>query len=68
MAAYEYTDHIYDVVVVKSSGSLALDDQAQRIVRNAAPFAPFSDEMREEYDILHIVRTFSFENGAMATH
>ncbi len=45
-----------------SSGYKLLDDAAIRIVKLAAPFAPFSKEMRKDTDILHITRTWQFQN------
>lgn len=46
-----------------SSGYKVLDDAATRIVQLAAPFAPFSMEMRKDTDILHITRAWQFLNG-----
>jgi protein TonB len=43
-----------------SSGHKLLDDAAIRIVKLAAPFAPFPPEMRKDTDILHITRTWQF--------
>jgi protein TonB len=43
-----------------SSGYKLLDDAAIRIVKLAAPFAPFSPEMRKDTDVLHITRTWQF--------
>lgn len=40
-----------------------LDDAALRIVRLAAPYAPFSKEMRKDTDELVIIRTWIFEAG-----
>ncbi|WP_303901634.1 energy transducer TonB [Thiohalomonas denitrificans] len=54
---------LHKVVVRQSSGQKALDDAAVRIVEMAAPFAPFSDAMREEMDVLHIIRVWRFESG-----
>ncbi len=48
------------IVLKRSSGHRVLDDAARRIVRLAAPFAPFPPSIREETDILHIVRTWRF--------
>jgi protein TonB len=48
--------------IIESSGQPILDQAAQRIVRLAAPFAPFSGELAE-YDRLEIVRTWRFERG-----
>ena len=44
----------------QSSGYPVLDEAAQRIVRLAAPFAPFPENIREDTDILSITRTWSF--------
>ncbi len=51
---------IYAVKVERSSGHKILDDAAIRIVRLAAPFAPFSADMRQDTDILEIVRLWKF--------
>ncbi|MBI1195452.1 MAG: TonB family protein [Gammaproteobacteria bacterium] len=53
-----------EVTVRHSSGKKVLDDAAIRIVRLAAPFAPFTDAMRKDTDVLHIVRTWRFLDGA----
>jgi len=50
-----------NVEILKSSGHKTLDDAAVRIVRLAAPFQPFSVEMRKNTDILEIIRTWKFE-------
>ncbi len=44
----------------RSSGSKILDDAAVRIVRLAAPFAPFPENIRKDTDILAITRTWTF--------
>ena len=57
------------VEVLRSSGHRALDEGAVRIVEMAAPYAPFSPEMRKEIDILHITRVWQFSSGdRLATH
>ena len=48
------------VEILESSGHKVLDDTVLRIVKMASPFAPFSEAMREETDILEIIRTFDF--------
>lgn len=50
-------------VVGKGSGHQVLDDAAKRIVRLAAPFAPFPPNIREEVDVLDITRTWQFRSG-----
>jgi protein TonB len=54
---------VSDVKITKSSGQRVLDDAAIRIVRLAAPFAPFPAEVRAETDQLVILRTWIFEAG-----
>lgn len=51
-----------DVSVLRSSGYKLIDDAAVRIVHLAAPFAPFPPEIRTETDILHITRTWKFND------
>lgn len=53
---------LHSVSVVRSSGHKALDDGAVRIVRLAAPFAPFPADIRKDTDILHIIRTWQFQS------
>ncbi len=51
---------VESVEVSRSSGQRILDAAAVRIVKLAAPYAPFPPEMRKDTDILGIVRTWSF--------
>jgi len=48
------------VKVLHSSGHKLLDDAAVRIVRLAAPFSPFPEEIHKETDVLDITRTWQF--------
>ncbi|NKB36357.1 MAG: TonB family protein [Gammaproteobacteria bacterium] len=48
------------ITVRQPSGHKVLDDAAIRIVKLAAPFAPFPDAIQGETDILHIIRTWQF--------
>lgn len=50
------------VELVQSSGHTVLDNAALRIVRLAAPYAPFTGDLME-YGILEITRTWRFEPG-----
>jgi protein TonB len=54
---------VNDINLRRSSGHRALDDAAIRIVRLAAPFAPFPRDIENEVDILHIERTWRFLDG-----
>ena len=51
---------LHNVEVSRSSGKQILDDAAVRIVRLAAPFAPFPPDIARDTDILSITRTWSF--------
>lgn len=53
---------VYSIKVRHSSGEAALDDAAERIVRMAAPFAPFPEELKQEADVLIITRTWKFSS------
>lgn len=55
-------DHI---ALVRSSGEKLLDDAARRIVELARPYKPFPPEIRRETDILHITRTWRFNEGEL---
>ena len=49
--------------IIRSSRIQALDDAAIRIVKLAAPFSPFPEDIARDYDILHISRTWKFLHG-----
>ncbi len=51
---------IYNITVRRPSGHKILDDAAINIVRLAAPYPPFPEDIRNETDILHITRTWEF--------
>lgn len=51
------------ITLRRSSGHKVLDDAAMRIVKLAAPFAPFPEELRKDTDVLHITRTWQFLNS-----
>ncbi len=51
---------VHSITIRQSSGYKVLDDAAVRIVRLAAPFAPFPPDISKETDILHITRTWQF--------
>ena len=48
------------VEINRSSGHKVLDEAALRIVKLAAPFAPFPEDIRRDTDILVISRTWIF--------
>lgn len=51
---------VASIEVLRSSGHKLLDDAAVRIVDLCGGFSPFTPEMRAEIDILHITRTWKF--------
>ncbi len=53
-----------EVALLETSGHQVLDDAAIRIVRLAAPFAPFPDELRQSTDVLEIIRTWQFRKNS----
>jgi protein TonB len=58
---------VNDIQILQSSGFSVLDQAAISIVRMAAPFAPFPEEMRPNVDILEIIRTWRFHEGNALT-
>ena len=64
----EADGNVRDVQLLRSSGNRILDEAAIRIVNQAAPFQPLPDDVREDFDALHITRTWVFNTGdGMAT-
>ncbi|WP_372765015.1 energy transducer TonB, partial [Litorivivens sp.] len=55
------------VEILQKSGHPLLDSAAIRIVRLAAPFAPFPPELRREVDVLEIIRTWRFEQSTLTS-
>lgn len=51
---------VNNIAILRSSGHRVLDDAALRIVRLAAPYAPFPPEIRASTDVLHIIRSWEF--------
>lgn len=51
------------VEINRPSGQKVLDAAALRIVRLAAPYAPFPENIRRDTDVLEITRTWTFTNA-----
>ena len=49
-----------NVEIIRSSGNKVLDAAAMHIVELAAPYSAFPLELRNEADVLHITRTWTF--------
>jgi protein TonB len=58
---------LYEILVLESSGQPLLDQAAQRIVRLAAPFAPFTGDLAD-IDRLEIIRTWKFTNDKLSSN
>jgi protein TonB len=56
-----------DIQVLSSSGYAVLDEAAMKIVRLAAPFAPFPAELRATTDKLEIIRTWQFQENRLSS-
>lgn len=54
---------VKEINIRESSGHKLLDDAAIRIVQLSAPFAPFPPDIREETDVMDIIRTWQFRNN-----
>lgn len=58
---------VLNVTVNRGSGHEVLDRAVRDIVQAGAPYARFTPQMAREGDILQIVRTWNFTNGALHT-
>jgi protein TonB len=56
-----------DIQILSSSGYAVLDEAAIKIVRMAAPYAPFPPELRATTDKLEIVRTWHFQENQLSS-
>ena len=63
MVAIRADGTVSEMRVLKSSGYRVLDQAAMQIVRLASPFSAFPPEIRQDTDILEIIRTWQFEKG-----
>lgn len=62
MVAIQKDGKLKEVRLLKSSGHTFLDQAAIQSVRLAAPFDPFTAEMRKNMDVLEIIRTWKFDS------
>ncbi|MCO5119806.1 MAG: energy transducer TonB [Burkholderiaceae bacterium] len=59
--------NVVDIVINRKSQHEVLNRAVKEIVFAGAPYEPFPLEMAREGDILQIVRTWTFTNGALQT-
>ncbi len=64
MVAVNSDGSLYEIRLLKSSGSHILDESAINTVKLAAPFAPFPDDIGKDTDILEIIRTWQYTKNA----
>jgi protein TonB len=62
-AAISADGSLEQVRVVRSSGHPVLDQAAIDIVKLAAPYAPFPDDIKAETDVLDITRVWQFQRN-----
>lgn len=56
-----------EVILRRSSGQNGLDQAAINILRDAAPFDPFPDFLRDEYEVLRFAYEWRFTNGVVTS-
>jgi len=66
-AAVRADGSLHEVRIRASSGSSVLDNAAERILQQSAPFEAFSEDLRDETDILYITRTWEFASDELTT-
>lgn len=64
----EASGKLQSVEVLESSGHKVLDDAAMQIVRLSSPFKPFTPQMKENTDILEIIRTWEFQKNRFSKY
>jgi protein TonB len=67
LVVINYDGGLEDIRVLSSSGYAVLDEAAIKIVRMAAPFAPFPPELRATTDKLEIIRTWQFQENQLSS-
>jgi len=67
LVVINHDGQLEDIQVLASSGFAVLDEAAIKIVRMAAPFAPFPAELRASADKLEIIRTWQFEENRLSS-
>ena len=63
MVAINSDGSLREMKILKSSGHRILDQAAMQIVKLSAPYSAFPPEIKQDTDILEIIRTWRFEKG-----
>lgn len=67
LVVIKHDGSLEDIQILSSSGYAVLDEAAIKIVRMAAPYAPFPPELRATTDKLEIVRTWHFQESQLSS-
>ena len=67
LVVIHYNGQLEDIRVLSSSGYAMLDEAAIKIVRMAAPYAPFPPELRATADRVEIIRTWQFQENRLSS-
>lgn len=67
LVVIDHSGQLKDIRVLSSSGYAMLDEAAIKIVRMAAPYAPFPPELRATTDQLEIIRTWQFQQNRLSS-
>ena len=59
--------NLQEAIILSSSGTRELDMAAVEILRLAAPFEPFPEYLRNDYDALKFSYEWQFSSGSVGT-
>ena len=54
---------VESIVINRSSGSPEVDDAVRRIVQSLAPFPPFPADLAQDYDVIEVRRSWTFDTA-----
>ena len=63
MATIDMNGNLINSQILISSGNRLIDNMAINILEESAPFAPFNNNMSNEYSVLEIVRDWNFSSN-----
>ena len=63
MASIDMNGNLINSKILISSGNRLIDDMAINILEESAPFAPFNNDMSNQYSVLEIIRDWNFSSN-----
>ena len=63
MATIDMNGNLINSQILISSGNRLIDNMAINILEESAPFAPFNNNMSNQYSVLEIVRDWNFSSN-----